>query len=286
MANWLLAHQAQLQSYLLLGGFCVIAVWETLLPRRAFATPQGARWFNQVGLIALGALVVRLCVPLTAVALAAVAQQEGWGLFNRIALPSWLALLLGVVAIDLGGYVQHRLSHAVPWLWRFHRIHHSDLDVDCGTSIRHHPGEALFGQGFGLVVVIAVGISPLAALLGFTLGGVAAVFNHGNVALPRALDSALRWVIVTPDMHRIHHSTSFDESNRNFANLLPWWDYLFATYRRDPAIDHAGMPLGLASARAPGDVTLWKLLAAPFRPLPTEAVQSIRLARVEATAGP
>ena len=279
MANWLLDNQAQLPSYLLLASFACAAAWETFLPRRSFGTPLGARWFHQLALIALGSLVVRLCLPLAAFSLALIAQKEGWGLFNRLPLPPWSSLLLGVIVIDLGGYAQHRLFHAVPLLWRFHQVHHSDLDVDCGTAIRHHPLETLVGQALDLALVAAFGISPLAVLVAATLGGIASVFNHANVALPQRAEGLLRWLVVTPDMHRIHHSADFAESNRNFANLFPWWDHLFATYQREPLLGQARMALGLAEVRADSDLTLWKLLVLPLRPLRVPAYTAVRSGR-------
>lgn len=276
MTNWLLTHQATLQSYLILGAFACAAVWETFRPRRPFAMPLGMRWFNQIALTALGSLLVRLCMPLAALALAMLAQREGWGLFNHLALPTWLALIAGVIVIDLGGYAQHRLFHAVPVLWRFHQIHHSDLDVDCGTAIRHHPVETLLGEGIDLALIAAFGIPPLAVLAALTLGGIASVFNHANVALPGRADRALRRFFVTPDMHRIHHSADVAESNRNFANLFSWWDRLFSTYQREPRLGHAEMPLGLLELRSAGDVTLWKLLVLPLRPVPVAATVAPR----------
>jgi sterol desaturase/sphingolipid hydroxylase (fatty acid hydroxylase superfamily) len=223
-------------------------------------------------------------MPLAAFALAALAEQRGFGLLNVVDAPSWLALLVGVIALDLANYAQHRLAHAVPLLWRFHRIHHCDLDVDCGTSLRHHPGEALVSQAVVLATVVAVGVSPLAVLVGLALAAVASVFNHGNIALPRRVDAALRLLVVTPDMHRIHHSTQPAESNSNFANLLPWWDWLFSTYRRDPHSDQRRMALGLEIARTPRDVTLWKLLLMPFRPLPEADDRRIHVDAVDAPA--
>jgi sterol desaturase/sphingolipid hydroxylase (fatty acid hydroxylase superfamily) len=279
MTNWLLTHQATLQSYLILGAFACAAVWETFRPRRPFAMPLGMRWFNQIALTALGSLLARLCMPLAAFALAMLAQQEGWGLFNRVSVPAWLSLILGVVAVDLGGYVQHRLLHAVPLLWRFHQIHHSDLDVDCGTAIRHHPFEILVGKAFELALIAALGIAPLAVFLALTLGGIASVFNHANVALPTAVDRLLRWLVVTPDMHRIHHSADIGESNRNFANLFSWWDRLFLTYQRDSRRGPDEMTLGLAELRSASDVTLWKLLALPFLPRLAPAYAVIRSGR-------
>jgi sterol desaturase/sphingolipid hydroxylase (fatty acid hydroxylase superfamily) len=284
MTRWLLEHQADLQSYLWLAAFGVVAVWETFLPRRAFAVPARARWLQQQTLVALGSVVIRLCMPLAAFALAALAEQRGFGLLNVVGAPSGLALLVGVIALDLANYAQHRLAHAVPLLWRFHQIHHCDLDVDCGTSLRHHPGEALVSQAVVLATVVVVGVPPLAVLVGLALAAVASVFNHGNIALPRRVDAALRLLVVTPDMHRIHHSTQPAESNSNFANLLPWWDWLFSTYRRDPHSDQRRMALGLEIARTPRDVTLWKLLLMPFRPLPEADHRRIHVDAVDAPA--
>ncbi len=283
MADWLVAHQARLPSYLLLGSFACAAVWETYLPRRAFAMPLGTRWFHQLALTALGSAVIRLCLPIAAFSMAVLAQQEGWGLLNHLALPPGMSLLLGVIAVDLGGYAQHRLLHAVPLLWRFHQIHHSDIDVDCGTAIRHHPVETLIGQAFDLALIAAVGASPLAVLVAVTLGGIASVFNHANVALPARADSILRWFVVTPDMHRIHHSVDVVESNRNFANLFSWWDRLFLTYQREPAPGQVQMALGLADLRAASDLSLWKLLALPFRSLRLPAQSAGRAGHSEAS---
>jgi len=276
MTNWLLTHQAQWPSYLLLGSFAGAAAWETFLPRRPFALPIGVRWFHQLGLTALGSLVGRLCLPLSAFSLAVIAQQEGWGLFNRYPLPPWASLVPGVIVIDLGSYGQHRLFHAVPLLWRFHRIHHSDLDVDCGTAIRHHPVETLVGQAFDLALIATLGLSPIAVLVAVTLGGIASVFNHANIALPQRAERLLRRLVVTPDMHRVHHSAEFGESNRNFANVFPWWDRLFATYQREPVLGQVRMALGLAEVRDARDLTLWTLLALPFRPLRVPAHAAVR----------
>ena len=264
MADWL-AHREALQAGLLLASIAGVLVWETWRPRRSLAVPLGGRWFNQVALTALGSLVVRLSAPLAALGLAVMAQEQGWGLLNLIALPAWLSLMIGVIAIDLNTYLQHRLFHAMPLLWRFHKIHHCDLDVDCGTALRHHPVETIVTQVFDLALIVAVGVSPLAVLVALTLGGMVSVFNHANIALPKAADRALRWLVVTPDMHRIHHSVDVEESNRNFANLLPWWDRLFSTYRREPLLGQTQMVVGLAEARADRDFSLWSLLALPFR---------------------
>jgi len=265
MVDWLLSHASQFQTYLLLGSFGAVAVWEWAASRRPFATPLGTRWFNNVSLAALGLLLSRLCVPVAAFAFATLAEQRGWGLFNHVALPRWLSAMLGIVLLDLGSYGQHRLFHALPLLWRFHKIHHSDLDVDCGTALRHHPVETIAAIAFDLALIAVFGIAPLAVLLGATLMIVASIFNHGNVVVHPMTDRLLRNIVVTPDMHRIHHSVSAGESNRNFSNLLPWWDYVFATYQREPLLGHVRMQLGIADARTATELTLFKLLVLPFR---------------------
>ena len=265
MTDWLLAHQAALQTGSLLAILVGLLAGETWLPRRAFTVPLGGRWFNQIALAALGSLALRAIAPIAAVSLAALAQREGWGLLNLVAVPTWLAVVLGVVAMDLGIYLLHRTFHAVPLLWRFHQIHHSDLDIDCGTALRHHPLETIVDQAFELALIAAIGVPPLAVMIGVLMNSIASLFNHSNIAVPPAADRMLRWLIVTPDMHRIHHSVEIEESNRNFANILAWWDYLFSTYRREPLRGQTQMAVGLADAQGDRDLSLWKLLAWPFR---------------------
>ena len=282
MTGWLFEHQAAVQFGLLLTALGAMLAWETWLPRRGFAVPLGGRWFNQISLTATGSLAVRWCAPIAAVALAAIAQEKGWGLINLVEIPAWLSVVLGVIVIDLSMYAQHRLFHAIPLLWRFHQIHHCDLDVDCGTALRHHPGETLITQAFDLAVIAAVGVPPLAVLAGFTLAGVASLFNHANVAMSPAAERVLRWLVVTPDMHRIHHSVDIGESNRNFANLFPWWDRLFSTYSSEPVAGQARMVLGLADARGEKDLSLWTLLFLPFRRRGSGALE-VRLGQPEAS---
>jgi len=265
MTDWLLAHQTALQTGLLIAIIVGLLAWETWLPRRAFAVPLGGRWFNQIALAALGSLALRAIAPIAGVSLAVLAQREGWGLLNLVAVPAWLAVVLGVIAIDLGIYLLHRAFHAVPLLWRFHQIHHSDLDIDCGTALRHHPVETVIDQAFDLALIVAIGVPPLAVMLGVLVTSMASLFNHSNIAVPPAADRVLRRLIVTPDMHRIHHSVEVEESNRNFANILACWDHLFSTYRHEPLRGQAQMDVGLAEARSDRDFSLWRLLALPFR---------------------
>jgi len=282
VADWLFDHQLVIQWGPLLAMLGALLLWESWLPRRAFSVPLGGRWFNQIALTALGSLAVRWAAPVAAVSFAALAQAEGWGLLNLVAAPNWVAILIGMLAIDLGMYLQHRLFHSVPLLWRFHQIHHCDLDVDCGTALRHHPGETLIAQAFDLAVIVAVGVPPLAVLAGFTLSGVASLFNHANIDVPPVVDRVLRWLVVTPDMHRVHHSSEIGESNRNFANLYSWWDRLFSTYAQAPQLGQRGLVVGLADIRSERDLSLWKLLALPFRRRRAAAYGELHLGETEA----
>lgn len=226
----------------------LMALWEALAPRRPVADKVGRRASN-LALLALGALALRLVAPLGAVGVALVAEEHGWGLFNNVALPGWLAGLLAVVALDLVVYLQHVAFHALPLLWRVHRVHHADLDFDVTTGVRFHVAEVLLSLGIKAAAVVALG-APATAVLAFeVILNAGSLFTHGNVRLPAWLDRALRWVLVTPDMHRVHHSADRRETNTNFGFSLAWWDYLFGTYRERPARGHAGMALGVEQVR-------------------------------------
>lgn len=264
MSDWLVAHASLIVSRILQGGLLVLFLCESLAPRRSVRIARVPRWWQQLALYGLGAVLQRICVPVAGMALALLAGQRSWGLLHIVALPPWLAIVAGMVAMDLGNYGLHRLSHRMPLLWRVHQVHHSDLEFDCGTAIRHHPLEALFDQASYLLLIVSLGIAPLAVLIYASVGLLLDLFSHGNLAVPATLDRMLRVLIVTPDMHRIHHSADHAESNRNFASLFSWWDRLFGTYTDAPALGQGGMALGLSSRRHPDGLTLWELLRLPF----------------------
>lgn len=266
MTAWLMVHASGVLSTTLLLGLGCAAIWEGLAPRRPLSVPPGARWGQQFALTALGFLLLRVCLPLSALAVAAWAQAAHRGLFNVLALPLWLQIPAGLVLMDLGNYAVHRLSHAVPLLWWVHRVHHSDIDVDCGTALRHHPIEALISQGSQLALVAACGLAPLAVLVVLVIGTLSELFTHANVALPASVERALRRYIVTPDLHRIHHSTHAVEGNRNFGSLLSGWDRLFATFLDAPREGQVHMPLGLGDRREPGELSLLTLLTLQLGP--------------------
>jgi sterol desaturase/sphingolipid hydroxylase (fatty acid hydroxylase superfamily) len=223
------------------------------------------RWFSNLGLVAIDTLAVRFLAPLGAVGVALWTEDRGWGLFNNVACPTWLAVALSVTTLDLAIYLQHVTFHAVPPLWRLHMVHHADLDFDTTTGVRFHPVEILLSLGYKAVVVVLLGAPPLAVLAFEVLLSGTSLFNHGNVRLPSAIDRALRLVLVTPEMHRVHHSAVPRETNSNFGFSLPWWDYLFGTYRAQPAGGHEGMTIGLAQPRDERRVErLHWLLLLPF----------------------
>lgn len=245
--------------------FATMALWETLAPRRRQAIGRLRRWPGNLGVVAIDTLLVRLVFPTAAVGVALVAQVGGWGLFPALNVPPWLAVIVAVVVLDLAIYLQHVLFHAVPVLWRLHRMHHADLEIDVTTGARFHPIEILLSMAIKLGVVAALGAPAVAVLIFEVLLNASSMFNHGNVRLPRRLDRVLRWLVVTPDMHRVHHSILPRETNSNFGFNLPWWDRLFGTYRAQPQAGHQAMTIGIEQFRDPHELRLDRMLLQPFR---------------------
>jgi sterol desaturase/sphingolipid hydroxylase (fatty acid hydroxylase superfamily) len=247
------------------GIFAVMAVWELIAPRRKQALGRGVRWPGNLGIVALDTLLVRLLFPTTAVGLALVAEAQGWGLFNVLSWPTWLAVVLSVMVLDLAIYLQHVLFHAVPALWRLHRMHHADLEFDVTTGLRFHPIEILLSMLIKFSVVAALGVPALAVLIFEVLLNATSMFNHSNIRLTGAIDRVLRWIVVTPEMHRVHHSILVRETNSNFGFNLPWWDRLFGTYRAQPEAGHEGMTIGINQFRDPRELGFVRMLLQPFR---------------------
>ncbi len=247
-----------------LGVLGMMAGWEILTPRRRLTTSKPQRWVANLSVVVLNTLVLRLLFAGGAAGLAWTAAERGWGLFNSLGWPAWLEGLLAVVALDFVLYLQHVMFHAVPAFWRFHMMHHADLDCDVTTGARFHPVEVALSMVIKLAAVAVIGPTPAAVLCFEVLLNVTSMFNHGNVWMPPAVDRLLRWVVVTPDMHRIHHSIFPNETNTNFGFNLPWWDRLLGTYRTDPVPDHENMTIGLEQCRDPARLTLAGILALPF----------------------
>ena len=247
------------------GVLVLMAAWEMIAPRRQQAAERPLRWSSNLGIVLVDTLLVRILVPTTAVGVALLAEQEGWGLFHAFAVPGLLAVVVCVILLDLVIYLQHVLFHAVPALWRVHRMHHADLAFDVTTGVRFHPVEILLSMLIKLAVVAALGAPALAVLIFEVLLNATSMFNHGNVRLAERVDRILRFIVVTPDMHRVHHSADAPETNSNFGFNLPWWDRMFGTYRAQPKAGHDAIRIGIEQFRDRSELRLDRMLLQPFR---------------------
>ena len=248
--------------------FAAVAVWEFIAPRRSPRYSRAERWPHNLGLLLLDVLLLRALVPAAVIAVALAAEARGWGFLNLVSLPAWAEIALAVLLLDLAIYFQHVMFHAVPTLWRLHRVHHADQDFDVTTGVRFHPIEILISTAIKCAAVAAIGAPALAVLLFEILLNSTAMFNHANASLPRWAERWVRWFVVTPDMHRVHHSVLYDESSSNFGFNLPWWDRLFGTYRPQPEAGHDAMSIGVDAFRLAEDLRLDYLLVQPLRDTP------------------
>lgn len=265
LQDWVLANEPALRVGAFLAVLGAMALWEWLAPRRPLLIGRGRRWVANLGVVVLNTAMLRLIFPLAAAGMALFATKEGWGLFNYYPIPAWLAVTLSVLVLDLAIYLQHVMVHAVPALWRLHRMHHADLDFDVTTGGRFHPIEILLSMILKFGVIVAIGAPVIAVVIFEVLLNATSMFNHSNVRMPLALDRKLRRVVVTPDMHRVHHSIEDDETNSNFGFNLSWWDRLFGTYTAQPRRGHDQMTIGISTFRDPRRcATLSGILAIPF----------------------
>ena len=261
-----LANAPAIRLGFFLGVFAVIGFWEVLAPRRLLTVSKALRWTSNLGLVVLDTVLLRLIFPLAGVGLAAFCAKNGWGILNHFQVPFWVAVPLAVIALDFVIWLQHVMVHAVPLLWRLHRVHHADLDYDVTTGARFHPLEIVLSMLIKLATIVVLGPPVVAVVIFEVLLNATAMFNHGNIGLPARLDRILRWVVVTPDMHRVHHSIEDDETNSNFGFNLPWWDRLFGTYRDQPRAGQTGMTIGIRDHGDPREVSrLDGMLLLPFR---------------------
>jgi sterol desaturase/sphingolipid hydroxylase (fatty acid hydroxylase superfamily) len=265
MPDALLSNETLVRLTAFAGILVVMAAWEFLAPRRHEQIGRARRWPNNLAVVALDTALVRVLLPVTAVGLAFFAEARGWGLFNVLAVPAWVAIALAIILLDLVIYLQHVLFHAVPALWRLHRMHHADLEFDVTTGIRFHPIEILLSMAIKLGVIAGLGTPAVAVLIFEILLNATSMFNHGNVRMAARLDRALRWMVVTPDMHRVHHSIQRGETNSNFGFNHPWWDRMFGTYRDQPKAGHTGMTIGIEQFRDPSELRLDRMLLQPLR---------------------
>ena len=258
-------YEAPLRLVLFLAVFVLLAVAETLIPRRSLLVAKGRRWFANLGIVLINTGMVRLVAPAAAVGVALAAEQRGAGLLHMVDWPPLIEIVLAVLVLDLAIYLQHVMFHAVPLLWRLHRMHHADLDFDVTTGTRFHPVEMLLSLGIKAAVIFFTGAPVAAVLLFEILLNLTAMFNHSNIRMPVAADAVLRLFVVTPDMHRVHHSLDTEETNRNFGFNLPWWDRLLGTYRDQPRLGHDGMVIGTPAFRDPRQcASLGGMLLMPF----------------------
>ena len=260
----LLGNGAEVYAAVYFGMITLVAVAEWLHPRRAGTEGQGLRWLGNFSLTILGAILVRALFPLVGVGWAVFCQEHRLGLLNQVAWPAWAGLLVTVVVVDLAYYLQHYVLHRVPLLWRLHRTHHSDLEYDFTTGVRFHPFETVYSTAVLMLVVLVLGAPPAAVLIAQALSVAVAFIEHANLRIPDAVDRVLRRVIVTPDMHRIHHSQDVHEGNSNFSNMFSFWDRLFGTYVDQPAAGHDGIAFGVAELAEPRHQRFGWLLLQPF----------------------
>ena len=264
--HFILTNEPAIRLGFFIGVFAIVALWELAAPRRVLTVSKALRWSSNLGLVVLNTVALRLLFPLAAVGVAAFASENGWGLLNHFQVPIVIAVPLAVIAMDFVIWLQHVMVHAVPLLWRLHRVHHADLDYDLTTGARFHPLEIILSMLIKFATIVVLGPPVVAVVIFEVMLNATAMFNHGNICLPAAVDRALRWVLVTPDMHRVHHSIEDDETNSNFGFSLTWWDRLFSTYREQARAGQIGMTIGIRDFTNPLQVDrLDGMLLLPFK---------------------
>ena len=263
--SFILDNQTPVRLAFFFGLLAAMAAWELAAPRRHLVASRLLRWFSNLSVVAIGTALLWLVFPVLAVGLALHAEDRGWGLLNAFELPLWFAVIASVLVLDLAIYVQHVTFHAVPILWRLHMMHHADRDFDVTTGVRFHPFEIVISMVIKLAVIAALGPPAVAVVIFEVVLSATSLFNHGNVRMSGAVDRALRLFVVTPEMHRVHHSVLAHETNSNFGFNLPWWDRLFGTYRAQPTDGHKDMTIGLTQFQDRGPENLWWMLVLPFR---------------------
>ena len=269
--DWLLANEVYVRLGFFFGVLGAVAVWEMVSPRRTLTTSKLLRWTNNLGIVVLNSVVVRLLFPAAAVGVAALATQESWGLLNIYPLPLLPTIVVSIVLLDMIIYLQHVMFHAVPVLWRLHRVHHADPDYDVTTGLRFHPIEIIISMLIKFATILVLGPPVVAVVVFEVILNAMAMFNHGNIRLPEGVDRGLRLFLVTPDMHRVHHSIEFEEANSNFGFNLPWWDRLFDTYQAQPLAGHQRMIIGIRGYHEPGQISLLPgMLMLPFKGRPKD----------------
>jgi len=261
----LLSHEPAIRLGVFLAMLAAMAAWELAAPARRAEVPRLIRWSNNLALVVVDTAVLRLVLPVLAVGAAVWAQAQGIGLLHLAPLPGWLAVVLAILALDLAIYGQHILMHKTPALWRLHRMHHADPLVDVTTGLRFHPLEILLSMLLKIALVVSLGAPPVAVLLFEVILNAASLFNHANIRLPPRVEALARLILITPDLHRIHHSEIRAETDSNYGFSVPWWDRLFRTFRARPALGPDGVVAGIGAFGTARDQWLDRLLIQPFR---------------------
>ena len=264
MPDLIINNEPLIRLCFFVGIFASVAVFEVVSPRRQLTISKTGRWFANLGIVVINTIVLRLLFPAAAVGTAIFASNQGWGFFNYYNVPYWFSVVISVVFLDFIIYLQHVMFHAVPGLWKVHMMHHADLDFDLTTGTRFHPVEIVISMLIKYAAVVVIGAPALAVIIFEILLNGTAMFNHGNLYLPLGLDRVLRLIVVTPDMHRVHHSIYPNETSSNYGFNLPWWDRLLGTYKAQPTKGHEGMTIGLRQFRDSSRLTLPWILALPF----------------------
>ncbi|QJB69140.1 sterol desaturase family protein [Parasphingorhabdus halotolerans] len=246
---------------ILTGVFAAMAGLELAFPRRSLSQPKAHRWFTNIGMVIIDTALLRVAMPLLMIGAAEIAFQRQWGLLAFTELPVWMEFLVAILLLDLAIYIQHVATHKIPLLWDMHKVHHADRDFDVTTAVRFHPFEIFLSMVYKIACVFVIGPSVLAVFALEVLLSASAMFNHSNVKIPLKLDQWLRWFIVTPDMHRVHHSIIRAETDSNYGFFLTIWDRIFGTYIDQPQLGHEGMTIGLAEYQTEEPSGLgWSLL--------------------------
>jgi len=275
MEKELISNFAPFAFYSYYSVIAIVFIGEVLWEKRPLQQSFSIRWLNNIGLEFVSSYAVRWLIPVVAMDLALRCSEQNVGVLNLLNMPLLISLVLGLLALDAWEYWLHRLFHRYLFLWRFHLIHHSDLDLDFTTHVRHHPLESLLGQLFMLLFVVLMGLPALAVMFYSVAAFSVSFFAHSNISLPAKLDSVLRCFIITPDMHRVHHSIDKPETNSNYGMVFPWWDKIFGTYVAQPAKGHLGMVLGLDRFRSRRDLFIDRMLVVPFTKEVTQRAKSV-----------
>ena len=264
MSNIIMNREITIRIGFFFGILILLAIWELFKPRRELVTSKKLRWFNNLIIVLLDSMIVRVLFPLVPMSIALLAQEQGWGLLNHLDVSHLLEAVIALIVLDFVIYLQHVLFHAIPFLWRFHMVHHVDLDLDVTSGVRFHPIEIILSTGIKLTTVGLLGLPAMAVLIFEILLNGTSMFNHSNVFIPLNLDRIIRLLIVTPDMHRVHHSVILKETDSNYGFTLSWWDRLLCTYRAQPEKGHQGMTIGLSRFLDERRQSLLWLLILPF----------------------